>query len=108
MEREVASNPNQEDGGSCIQKSVPGHRKAVGVRQRLRPGIYHGKLGCRAQWKCCGGSGLELMAAVAQLLEQRKNCARQELAGADSAAADSKVLVIVRNQAVTGHLEIRD
>src|SRR5208283_4665533 len=39
-------------------------------------------------------------------LEQWKHCTRQERARADPAAADAKILVIVRNQAVAGHLEV--
>ena len=36
MDRKVAANPNQKDGRSCKQKSVPVHRDEVGVKQRLR------------------------------------------------------------------------
>ena len=36
MQRQVAADPNEQQGGSPIQKSVPVHRYGVGVKRRFR------------------------------------------------------------------------
>src|SRR5882672_1863519 len=65
-----------------------------------------------AQSGCCAEderrSILQFVAGGAHLLERRQYRAQEKLASADAAAANSEILLVVRNQAITGHLEVRD